>query len=415
LLSRTPEVALSLIPFDEFRTNIQETIIAVDNVIKELKELEKRGHKIAKANLSYYQGLYSIMNAEKHYRTSNYIDAIAEYVEGGKQIETFQRNNTDLTIAQQQEMERLDSFTKGRQFECQALKAGTALDDQLTNLLEALNSYILEIEIANTMKKILLNYNAEARKNFVQGLIKHLEGLKATTDKNYRLAKDKHLEAYGFFTKAAYYNPSYTLWVAEQNKIIKKTLYSVVKDSAEKNWEEAQSLTNNGSFIESSEKFLIASKLYARACMLAHEQKEALLMQAHSHLLRANMYEAKANDFIKMKNNAKDAAPQFEFAAEAMKKAIASYPVRDDETEFVEQWKTLMHFYIGHKHQSKGIVNLDQEQFKEALDFFTEAEKEFQIAMQAAEKSGEGPLISLVDKAIAEANGYIGMCKTVLP
>lgn len=404
----------NLFLFDEFRTNIQDAFVYIDNVIKELKIKDESGDQAAKTILYFYQGLFSIINAEKKYRTGNYADAVTDFVEAEKMIGRFQRLSSSFSIEYQHEAERLDLFAKGRQSECQALKKGTPLDFQITNLLEAINSYTLEFEIVKKMNKPLLIYNSNARKNFLQGLSHRLEGQKAFTDKDFRLAKKKHLSAYSFFTKASYYNPMYAIWVKEQNNTINNTMYTLVKNKAEGELELALKLSNEGKFIPSSEKFKISSKLHQQASKLTLEQREIMLMQAYSHMLKARMFEAKANEFIKNNNDAKSATRQYELAADSMKQAVAVYPSRDEELEFVKCWEAQMNYYIGYQYQSQGIFNLDEERFKEALEFFNQANDLFGIALQVVKDANETNLIDLIEKAIAEATGYIGMCKTVL-
>jgi hypothetical protein len=73
-----------------------------------------------------------------------------------------------------------------------------------------------------------------------------------------------------------------------------------------------------------------------------------------------------------------------------------------------------MNYYIGHQYQSQGIFNLDEERFKEALEFFNQANDLFGNALQVAKKTNDADLIDTIEKAVAEATGYIGMCKTVL-
>ena len=409
-----PSDSQKLFSFDEFRTNIQNALESIDNMIKDLKILDENGDPSAKIILYFYQGLFSILNAEKKYRIGNYTDAIGDFGEAEKLIGRFQRLSSSFSIDFQQEAERLDLFAKGRQSECKALKKGTTLEDQITNLIEAINSYTLESEIVSKIKKPLLIYNVNARKNFIQGLTYRLEGQKAFSNKDYRLAKKKYLDAYGFFIKASYYNPTYAIWVKEQNNTINDTMFTLVKDRAVKEWGLAFKLSNEGKFISSSEKCQASSKLYLQASKLAIEQREALLMQAYSHMLKASMFEAKANEFIKNNNDAKSATRQYELAAEAMKQAVGIYPTRDEETEFVKRWEAQMNYYLGNYYQSQGIFNLDEERFKEAIEFFNQANNLFVKALQDAEETKETNLIDLLEKAVAEAKGYIGMCKTVI-
>jgi len=409
-----PNTSQLLFPFDEFRTNIQNALESIDLTVKDLKIKDESGDTVAKTILYFYQGLFSILNAEKKYRTGNYADAIGDLNEAEKMMGRFQRLSSNFSIEYQQEAERLDLFAKGRQSECRALKKGTSIEDQIANLLEAVNSYTLETEIISKINKPLLIYNANARLNFIQGLVHRLEGQKAFSNKDYRLAKKKHLDSYGFFIKASYYNPTYAIWVKEQNNSINDTMFTLVKDRAEKEWRRAFKLSNEGKFILSSQKCNISSKLYMQASKLAFEQREALLMKAYSHMLKASMFEAKANEFIKNNNDAKSAIRQYELAAKAMKQAVDVYPRRDDETDFIVRWEAQMNYYSGSFYQSQGIFNLDEEKFKEALDFFVQASDLFEKALQEANKTTETHLIELLEKAVAEAKGYIGMCKTVL-
>jgi hypothetical protein len=401
----------SLLSYDEFRTNIQEIHTLTDSIIK---ELNVKGDPVARSRLAYYRGLFAIINAEKHYRAGNYNDALTEFIEAGKKIEEFQKKETGLTVDYQQKAERLDLFTKGRQSECKALIKGTPADDQIANLIEAVNSYTLEIEIVNKLKKPLLVYNAQARLNFLQGLIHRLEGLQSEKQNEFRLAKKKHLDSYGFFTKAAYYNPTYTVWIKEQDETIKRVMFAIVKEKAEKEWSRALKLTNNGNFLESSEKCRASSKLYLRASTLALEQRDKLLMESHSHMLKASMFEAKANDFIKLQNDAKSAVPQYELAAEEMNYALDIFPKQEEDKPKVKHWEAQLLYYKGHYFQSQGIFKLDAEEFEEALALFNQANEQFENAIGEAEESGNLEIIELVQKAQAEAKGYIGMCRTVL-
>jgi hypothetical protein len=414
LIPTTSAAEYKLFTFDEFRSNLQDTLTKLDNQIKLLKVKDDEGDSIAKVYLYLYQGLYSIIAAERKYRAGDYLNATNDYGEGGKAISRFQRMSSGFTIEYQQEAERLDLFSKGRLSECQALKKDTRLEEQITNLIEAINSYTLESEVVGKVKKPLLTYNAKARMNFVQGLVNRLEGQKALAGKDYQLAKKKHLEAYRAFVKAAYYNPSYTIWVEEQNKTIKIVLNKLVNDKAAKEWGVAFKLAGEGKFTESSERCKLASKLYLRASKLATEEKDALVLHAYSQMLKASMYEANASEFIKNKNDAKSAVRQYELATESMKEAIDTYPKRDEDKTVLKRWTAQMNYYLGYFYQAEGINNLDGEKYDEALALFKQANEAFQIGLKEAVESRDEGLKSLLEKSLAEANGYIGMCKTVL-
>ncbi|MCK5158038.1 MAG: hypothetical protein KAR08_02695, partial [Candidatus Heimdallarchaeota archaeon] len=196
MIPATNVIEYAIFTFDEFRSNLQETLTKLDNQIKLLMVKEEEGDSIAKAYIYLYRGIHSIITAERKYRAGDYNAAANEFGEGGKSISRFQRMSTGFAIEFQQEAERLDMYSKGRLSECQALKKGTRLEEQITNLIEAVNSYTLELEIVGKSKKILLIYNANARANFVQGLVYRLQGQKAQAGKDYQLAKRKHLNAY---------------------------------------------------------------------------------------------------------------------------------------------------------------------------------------------------------------------------
>ncbi|MGC9780021.1 MAG: hypothetical protein HZR80_12320 [Candidatus Heimdallarchaeota archaeon] len=414
MISNATDTNYTLFSFDEFRTNLQDAMTRIDSTIKTFKAKDEAGESVAKIYLYLYQGIFAIIGAEKKYRTGDYNSAANEYSEGGKMITRFQRMSTGFTIEFQQEAERLDLFAKGRLFECQALKKGTKLDDQIANLIEAINSYTLEVEIVEKIKKLLPIYNAKARTNFAQGLVSRLEGQKAVTEKDIRLAKRKHLDAYRLFVTATYYNPSYSIWVSEQNNTIKTTLNFLVKEKASKIWGLAYRLSIEGKFTESGEKCKFASKLYARASKLSSDSKDSTLLMAYSHMLIASMYESNANELLKNKNDAKGATRKFELAFNAMKKAIEMYPKRDVDELIAVRWSAQMQYYHGHFYQSQGIFNLDNEKYTEALDFFNLANDAFQKGLKEAEKTKETSLLKLLQKSVAEAKGYVGMCRTVL-
>ncbi len=414
LIPATSTKEYELFTFDEFRSNLQDTLTKLDNQIKILKERDTEGDAMAKVYLYLYQGLHSIITAERKYRAGDYTNAINEYGEGGKSISRFQRMSTGFAIEFQQEAERLDLFSKGRLSESQALKKGARIEDQITSLIEAINSYTLEAEIVGKLKKPLQIYNAYARMNFIQGLVSRLEGEKARVGKDYSLAKKKHLDAYRAFVKAAYYNPSYIIWIDEQNKTIRLILNKLVNDKAAKTWGVAFKLASEGKFTESSEKCKLASKLYLRASKLAVEEKDALVLQAYSLMLRASMHEANANEFIKNKNDAKSAVRQFELAMETMKEAIDYYPKHEEDRNVLKMWGAKLNYYNGYYYQAQGIHNLDEEKYTEALALFNQANEAFQNGMKEAVESRDEDLKELLEKSLAEAKGYIGMCKTVL-
>jgi len=403
-----------IVNFDEFRTNLQDAMGKADGLIKTLKKKDKEGDTVAKLFSYLYQGLFAIINAEKKYRAGDYAGAVVEFEEGGRNITRFQRMSTGFSIDYQQIAERLDLYNKGRQYECQALKKGVTVENQIANLLEAINSYTLESQIVLKFKNPLLQYNAQARMNFVLGLVNRLEGQQAVVAKDFRLAKEKHLAAYRAFYKASYFNPSYSMWVKEQNKTINTTINLLVKDRASKAWGLAYSLSNEGKFLESSEQCLIASKFYKRASKLTSEKKESIIMNAFSFMLRASMFEAKANEFLKNENDAKKAVTHFELAAEAMQQAITILRKDKSQEKLVKRWDGQRKYYSGNFQQSHGIFHLDNEQYKEALGFFETALSEFEEALQDAIEIKETGLAKLLKKSIAEAKGFIGMCNTVL-
>ncbi|MCF2144666.1 MAG: hypothetical protein K9W42_13290 [Candidatus Heimdallarchaeota archaeon] len=404
----------SLPNFDEFRTNLQEFLTKLDRQIKLLKEEDAAGDNYGKIILYLYQGLFSVVDAERKYRAGDYVGAEADYVEGTKLIGRFQRMNTNFPLEFQQEAERLDLFANGRKSECQALKKERSIDEQIAFLLEAVNSYTLEAAIVEKRKIPLGVYNAKARINFVQGLIKRLEGQKAFGMKDLYLAKKRHLEAYRHFVLATYFNPTYSPWITEQNKTIKQVMNVIIREKAAKIWGEAFALSSEGQFLMCSEKCSLASKFYRKASKIATEKKDSMLMNAYSLMLRASMYEAKANDFLKNKNDAKGAIPQFEFAMKAMTEAVVALPQMEDKESLRMRWEAQLQYYKGYFYQTQGIHNLDNEKYKEALEFFKQASAEFKKGMKNAEVVKDNNLIQLLNKSLAESKGYMGMCKTVL-
>ena len=188
----------------------------------------------------------------------------------------------------------------------------------------------------------------------------------------------------------------------------------IIEQKASTQWKDAFKLSNEGKFEEQSKLCNSASKLYLRASNLSADIRKAKLFYSYSFMLKASMHEAIANEFIKNKNDAKGSARPYELASEAMQQAIESYPHKDDDKATVLRWEAQKHFYKGNSLQSKGIHNLDSENYSEALGFFNEAEKIFGSALSAGEKAEDEALIKLIQKSIAEAQGYIGMCKTVM-
>ena len=397
--------------FDEFRSNLQTVTSELDEIIKKFKE--KDDDPTVKILLYLYQGFFLILDGEKKYRTRDYNGASNSYVEGGKLINRFQRMSSGFSLEIQQEAERMDLFSKGRNSECQALKQGTTVEKQLSNLLEAINSYTLEAQIVEKINNLLMRYNAKAREYFARGLSSRIEGEQAFSDKDLRLAKRKHLDAYRSFIKASYYNPTYSIWINEQNETIKNIMKLLIEKKANTLWREAFSLSNEGKFIEQSERCNLASKLYLRASNLAVDIKKAKVHYSYSFMLKATMYEAIANDFVKHNNDAKSAVRQYELAAEALKQAIDSYPKEDDKIT-IQRWKAQEKYYQGNIYQTQGIFNLDSENYNDALNLFTQAEKLFLEGIKIAEEINEDALIKLLEKSVAEAKGYIGMCKTVV-
>ena len=73
-----------------------------------------------------------------------------------------------------------------------------------------------------------------------------------------------------------------------------------------------------------------------------------------------------------------------------------------------------MNYYHGYFYQAEGIFYLDEEKFEEALTLFAQATEAFQNGLKDAVESRDEGLKTLLEKSLAEANGYIGMCKTVL-
>ncbi len=400
--------------FDEFRTNLQEVSISIDEKIKSLKQKDDDGDQVAKISLYLYKGVFSIIEGEKKYRQGDYTGASLEYVEGGKMLTRFQRMSTGFSLEYQQEAERMDLFSKGRNSECLALKKGTPPEKQIEALLEALNSYTLEGKIVEQNDNPLLKYNAKARENFSKGLSLKIEGEQAFDNKNLHLAKKRNLGAYKSFVIAAYYNPSYSVWVKEQNEILKTIVRMIVEQKASVLWKEAFKHSNDGEFTEGSEKCNLASKFYRRASKLSIDGKNAKLFESYSYMLKSSMYEANANEFLKNLNDAKKATRQFELAADFLKQAIQAFPNKEDDKATLNRWEAQQEYYLGHFYQSQGIFNLDSEKYQEALDLFTQGENAFEKAIKIAEKVKDKNLITLIQKSMTEAQGYVGMCKTVL-
>jgi tetratricopeptide (TPR) repeat protein len=188
----------------------------------------------------------------------------------------------------------------------------------------------------------------------------------------------------------------------------------LVNDKAAKAWGVAFKLAGEGKFKESSESCKLASKLYLRASKLAVEERDILILQAYSLMLRASMHEAIANEFIKKMNDAKSAVRQFELALEQMKEAIDHYPKGEEDRNILKKWGAQMNYYQGYFYQSQGIHHLDEEKYPEALALFNQANEAFQNGMKDAVESRDEGLKNLLEKSLAEAKGYIGMCKTVL-
>ena len=400
--------------FDEVRTDLQQAATYIDAKITELKAKGEKGASDATSMLYLHRGLYSIIEGEKKYRTGDYPGAFTEFNEVEKLIDRFQKSSSNNSLDYQQEAERLELFAKGRSSECLALQQETKSEETIAQLIEAINSYSLEIEIATKSKKQLLVYNAKARSNFVQGLVYRFEGEIATSKEDFRLAKKKHLDAYRAFLHASYFNPAYTIWIKEQNNTINATLLQLIKDKAGKEWGIAFNFSNEGKFLQSSERCKIASKLYNRASKLSADPLDSVIMLGYSYMLKASMYEAHANEFIKNKNDAKNAIRQYELASETLSQAISTYPTREGDQTIVKRWEAQQQYYSGHFYQSQGVYNLDQENYQEAIMLFNKANEIFEAALVIAEEIDEKSLIKFIQKSLAEAKGYIGMCKTVL-
>ncbi len=400
--------------FDEFRTNLQQASISIDEKIKSLKQKDDDGDQVAKVLLYLYRGAFSIIEGEKKYRNEDYIGASVEYIEGEKMLTRFQRMSTGFSLEFQQDAERMDLFSKGRNSECLALKKGTSHADQTAALLEAVNSYTLEVKIVENYSNPLLKYNAKARKNFTKGLSLKYKGEQAFDNKNLQLAKKMNLEAYRSFVIAAYYNPSYSIWVKEQDNVLKTIVQMIIEKKASILWKEAFKHSNDGQFTESSVKCNLASKLYRRASKLSLDEKNVKLFTSYSYMLKSSMYEANANEFLKNLNDSKKATRQFEMAADLLKQAIQIFPNKENDLETVNRWEAQQEYYLGHFYQSQGIFNLDLEEYQEALNLFFQCEKIFEKASLKAEKITDKDLYDLIQKSITEAQGYIGMCNTVL-
>jgi hypothetical protein len=401
-------------PFDEVRRNLNKTAEKIDAVIRELKDQSESGNNVAKILLYLYRGLFSIIDAEKRYQTNDYKTARTSYEEGVKMITRFLRMSGNFSAEYQQEAQRLSYFANGRQLECFALDAEGKIQEQIQQLMEATKYYTKEAALAEEIDKPLLIYNANARANFAQGLARKIEGKAAFEEKNLRLAKKLHLSAYRSFTKASYFNSSYRTWIEDQNNSIKEVLQLIVENKAQNIWGEAFELSSEGHFRASSEKCFIASRLYFRAANLTADQKKSLEFKATGHMLKASMYEAKANNYLQKKNEAKKASIEFKLAAEALEKAIETYPKRKADQSVLERWNAQKLYYTGHYHQSSGISDLDNEKYEPAMESFQIALKIFNESLEQAKSTKEKVLIKLLSKSVAEAKGYVDMCKTIL-
>jgi hypothetical protein len=403
------------IHFDEVRLNLNHAAAAIDESVKKLKIKDESGDDVAAIILYLFRGLFAIIKGEINYRAGDYAKATQEFKEGEKAIDRFQRKSTGFSMDYQQEAERLDLFAKGRYNECLALQKEASLDDKIAHLIEAMNSYSLEVEIGEEIKKPLLTYNAKARLHFIQGLLDRLRAQQAKSDDTLRKAKHKHLEAYRSFVKAAYFNPSYTSWVKGQAAEIDAVMLDILKQKASKSWGEAYEYANEGSFIESSKKCSQASKFFQRASAVASEEMEKKILQANALMLQASKFEALANEYLKNENKPANAIDYFKQAADALEQAVALYPKSDDESMLVSnRWQAQQLFYLGNHFQCQGIANLDQEKYKEALAFFEQAMQHYEEGLVLSEKIADDGLQKLIGKAISEANGYIDMCRTVI-
>ncbi|MFW9922425.1 MAG: hypothetical protein ACFFDW_03955 [Candidatus Thorarchaeota archaeon] len=414
MISTAVTAETSLIHFDEFRSNLAQISTKIDEIIKNLKKKDDSGNSNAKTFLYFYEGLFLIVEGEKKYRNNDFSGASLDFTEGGKAITRFLRLAATFPEAFRLEADRLERFSKGKSSECLALKHGTKIENQIDYLEKAMNAYISEIEIANTQQNPLLSYNSKARENFVLGLIYKYKADSEFNNKNLRAAKSENLKAYRYFVKAAYFNPSYSKWVTEQNNAIKRVILLLVENQASALWKDAYSLSNEGKFTECERKCYFASKLFLRASNLASDMKTAKQFYSYSFILKASMYEAKANEFTKNLHDVKSSIRQFELASNSLKQAVESYPIKDEQDSTIKRLKAQQQYYLGQHYLSQGIYNLDSEKYQEAIELFTQAENSFNKAMELAEIAEEKRLINLIEKSIAEAKGYIGMCKTVL-
>lgn len=413
-MSATSYINQKLISFDEFRDDFNQAKSQLDLAIKKMKKKVDEGDTVAKILLYLLQGLFSILEGEKKFQEGDFKASALAFDEGEKMVSRFQRMGTSFSVQYQQQAERLDLFAKGRHAEALALQKETSLDDKIAQLLEAKNSYTLEAEINEQMEKYLLNYNARARTNFAQALVDRLKG-QDWLRKNYlREAKKKHLEAYRSFSIAAYFNPNFKNWVQEQEDLIDNTLKRLLVSKAQKIWGEAYELSSEGLFLVSSEKCKIASKLYERASKLTNESIESKRWLGTSHMLKSNMYEARANELLKNKNDPEQAAQQFNLASQAMEHAVTTYPARGADQTPRKRWEIQQHYYLGLHFYSQGIFHLDNEKYSQAITHFKQAQELFSTSLKIAQEIEEQKLIKLLQKSLAEAKGYIGMCKTVL-
>ncbi|MBD3192228.1 MAG: hypothetical protein GF308_16425 [Candidatus Heimdallarchaeota archaeon] len=413
-MSATSYVDHKLISFDEFRDDINQMKSQLDLAIKNLKKKTDEGDTVAKILLYLLQGLFSILEGEKKFQEGDFKGGALAFDEGEKMINRFQRMGTGFSVEYQQQAERLDLFAKGRYAESLALQQETTFDDKITQLLEAKNSYTLEAEINKRLNEYLLNYNARARSNFTQGLVDRLKGENWLRKNRLREAKQKHLEAYRSFSIATYFNPSYRNWVQEQEKLVNNTLKRLLVTKAQKIWGQAYDLSSEGLFLASSEKCNIASKLYKRASNLTNEPIESKIWLATYYMLQSSRHEAQANESLKNRNDPAQAAHYFNLASEAMEQAVTSYPTRGADQASRNRWAVQQQYYLGSHFNSQGISKLDQEDYEQAITLFEQAQQIFSASLKTAQDIEEKTLIKLLEKSLAEAKGYIGMCKTVL-
>ncbi|MEA2069819.1 MAG: hypothetical protein U9O98_00860 [Asgard group archaeon] len=413
-MSLRQEITKNFIYFDDARTNFQQVSTTINTTIKELKKEDEKGNDSAKVLLYLYEGLYSLIEAEKKYRSAEYSRALKEFEEANKMINRFQRMSSGFSIEFQQEAERLDLFINGRIAECHARAQNTTLSDKKPHLLEASNAYTLEAEVVEKTDKFLLAYNALARAQLAQGFLRKLEGEQALSTDHLRHAKRKLLDAFNHFIKAAYYNPSYTPLVTETDNMIDSVMKNLIINKANVLWKKAFEYSNVGNFLESSNASLKAAKLYERASKLEDSTKEQKKKIAHSFMLKASSFEAEGNENLKNQNNAGLASRPFERAAKMMKNAIEAYPQRDKEDKLYMRWEIQEKYYQGLFEEVQGIALIDKEDFSKALPFFKNAIDYLKQATKLLKKTDEKGFKKLIEKTLAEVNGYIGMCKTVL-